>query len=87
VSIAGLILSGFILLFTIPVNVVMAQRLAPGQAGTVSALMMGFAWGMAGMVFIPLIGLASDLFSLDRVLASLTVFPAIGFLLAWKLPR
>jgi MFS transporter, FSR family, fosmidomycin resistance protein len=86
-SIAGLIVSGFILLFTIPVNVVMAQRLAPGQAGTVSALMMGFAWGMAGMLFIPLIGLASDLFSLDRVLASLAVFPVIGFLLAWKLPR
>jgi len=86
-SIAGLIVSGFILLFTIPVNVVMAQRLAPGQAGTVSALMMGFAWGMAGMLFIPLIGLAADLFSLDRVLASLTVFPVIGFLLAWKLPR
>ncbi len=86
-SIAGLIVSGFILLFTIPVNVVMAQRLAPAQAGTVSALMMGFAWGMAGMVFIPLIGLAADYFSLDRVLASLTIFPVIGFLLAWKLPR
>jgi MFS transporter, FSR family, fosmidomycin resistance protein len=86
-SIAGLIASGFILLFTIPVNVVMAQRLAPAQAGTVSALMMGFAWGMAGMVFIPIIGLASDLFSLDHVLASLTIFPVIGFLLAWKLPR
>ena len=86
-SIAGLIVGGFILLFTIPVNVVMAQRLAPAQAGTVSALMMGFAWGMAGMVFIPMIGLAADLFSLDRVLASLTIFPVIGFLLAWKLPR
>lgn len=86
-SIAGLIASGFILLFTIPVNVVMAQRLVPEQAGTVSALMMGFAWGMAGMVFIPIIGLAADHFSLDRVLASLAIFPVIGFLLAWKLPR
>ena len=86
-SLAGLVASGFILLFTIPVNVVMAQRLAPAQAGTVSALMMGFAWGMAGMVFIPLIGFASDLFSLHGVLASLTIFPVIGFLLAWKLPR
>jgi MFS transporter, FSR family, fosmidomycin resistance protein len=86
-SLAGLIVSGFILLFTIPVNVVMAQRLAPAQAGTVSALMMGFAWGMAGIVFIPIIGFASDLFSLDRVLASLTIFPVIGFLLAWRLPR
>jgi FSR family fosmidomycin resistance protein-like MFS transporter len=86
-SLTGLVAGGFVLLFTIPVNVVMAQRLAPSQAGTVSALMMGFAWGMAGMLFIPIIGLAADLFSLHGVLASLTVFPVIGFLLAWKLPR
>ncbi|MGQ9634932.1 MAG: MFS transporter [Bryobacteraceae bacterium] len=86
-SLACLVLGGFILLFTIPVNVVMAQQLAPAQAGTVSALMMGFAWGMAGMVFIPLIGFAADVYSLHTALAALTVFPLIGFCLAWKLPR
>jgi FSR family fosmidomycin resistance protein-like MFS transporter len=86
-SIAGLVLGGFILLFTIPVNVVMAQELAPSQAGTVSALMMGFAWGMAGMVFIPIVGYTADLFSLHRVLASLIVFPVIGCLLTRKLPK
>jgi MFS transporter, FSR family, fosmidomycin resistance protein len=86
-SIAGLVLGGFILLFTIPVNVVMAQRLVPTQAGTVSALMMGFAWGMAGLVFIPLAGWASDMFSLHSVLFSLVVFPVIGFVLALKLPK
>jgi len=87
VAIAGLALGGFILLFTIPVNVVMAQRLAPAQAGTVSALMMGFAWGMAGLIFIPLVGWASDIFSLGPVLASLLAFPIGGFLLALKLPK
>lgn len=86
-SLAGLIVGGFILLFTIPVNVVMAQDLAPSQAGTVSALMMGFAWGMAGVVFIPLVGYAADTLSLHVVLASLTVFPLIGFLLTLKLPK
>jgi len=86
-SVAGLLLGGFILLFTIPVNVVMAQDLAPSQAGTVSALMMGFAWGMAGVVFIPLVGYTADLLSLHSVLASLTVFPLIGFLLTLRLPR
>src|SRR5262249_10875193 len=35
-SIVGLALGGLVLLFTIPVNVVMAQALAPSQAGTVS---------------------------------------------------
>lgn len=86
-SVLGLILGGFILLFTIPVNVVMAQELAPSQTGTVSALMMGFAWGMAGMIFIPIVGYASDLFSLHVVLPTLIVFPLIGFFLTLKLPK
>ncbi len=84
---AGLALGGFILLFTIPVNIVMAQELAPSQTGTVSALMMGFGWGMAGLVFIPMTGWAADYFSLDAVLRILILFPLLGFLLAWKLPK
>ncbi|MCE5307285.1 MAG: hypothetical protein LLG20_06560, partial [Acidobacteriales bacterium] len=86
-SIVGLCLGGLILLFTIPVNVLMAQELAPSQSGTVSALMMGFAWGMAGLVFIPLIGVLADSYTLHRVLASLTVVPLIGFLLTMKLEK
>lgn len=86
-SLIGLVAGGFVLLFTIPVNVVMGQELVPSQAGTVSALMMGFSWGMAGLVFIPLTGWLSDQFSLHSVLLSLTVFPLIGFLLALKLPK
>ncbi len=86
VAMAGLALGGLMLLFTIPVNVVMAQELVPSQAGTVSALMMGFAWGMAGIAFVPLTGWASDMFSMHSVLAAQLVFPAAGFLLALKLP-
>ncbi|MGE5645126.1 MAG: MFS transporter [Acidobacteriota bacterium] len=85
VSIAGLWIGGLILLFTIPVNVVMAQELVPSQAGTISALMMGFAWGMAGLVFIPLTGWASDLFTMHRALGALTVFPIAGFFLSLRL--
>ena len=81
----GLAVGGLILLFTIPVNVVMAQELVPAQAGTVSSLMMGFAWGMAGLVFIPLVGRASDVFSMHAVLMALLAFPLAGFLLALKL--
>ncbi|MEN6607341.1 MAG: MFS transporter [Bryobacteraceae bacterium] len=86
-SLVGLVVGGFVLLFTIPVNVVMAQELVPSQAGTVSALMMGFAWGAAGLVFIPLTGWASDHFSMHNVLASLMVFPVLGFFLAMKLKK
>jgi FSR family fosmidomycin resistance protein-like MFS transporter len=86
-ALIGLALGGLVLLATNPVNIVMAQELAPGQSGTVSALMMGFAWGMAGMIFIPLAGLAADHFTLHRVLESFVVFPFIGFLLALRLPK
>ncbi|MFB3829376.1 MAG: MFS transporter [Bryobacteraceae bacterium] len=84
-SVAGLMLSGLILLLANPVNIVMAQELAPAQGGTVSALMMGFAWGMAGMVFIPLTGWVADLVGLQPAFAGLAAFPLIGSLLALKL--
>jgi FSR family fosmidomycin resistance protein-like MFS transporter len=87
ISAASLFLCGLVLLFTIPVNVVMAQELAPRQAGTVSALMMGFAWGAAGLIFIPLTGWVSDLTSMHHAFTGLIAFPLIGFLLALKLPR
>jgi MFS transporter, FSR family, fosmidomycin resistance protein len=87
ISAAALFLGGLFLLFTIPVNVVMAQELVPSQAGTVSALMMGFAWGAAGLVFIPLTGWISDMFSMQHAFAGLIAFPLFGFLLALKLPK
>jgi FSR family fosmidomycin resistance protein-like MFS transporter len=86
-SLAGLVLGGLILLFTIPVNVVMDQDLVPAQAGTVSALMMGFSWGMAGLIFIPLTGWFADHASLHTALFSLTLFPILGFFLSLKLPK
>jgi len=86
-SAAGLFLGGLLLLFTIPVNVVMAQRLAPTQMGTVSALMMGFGWGMAGMIFIPLTGWISDHYSMQTAFAMLLAFPVLGIFLASQLPK
>ena len=87
ISLASLALGGLVLLFTIPVNVVMGQELAPGQAGTVSALMMGFAWGMAGFLFIPIIGKVSDVIGLHNVQLSLVIFPVIGFFLTLTYPK
>lgn len=87
ISLAGLFVGGLILLFTVPVNVVMAQELVPTQSGTVSALMMGFAWGMAGIFVIPLIGWAADHVGLHATLWAVVLLPLAGFLLALKLPR
>jgi FSR family fosmidomycin resistance protein-like MFS transporter len=86
-STIGLFAGGLMLLFTIPVNVVMAQQLAPSQMGTVSALMMGFGWGMAGMLFIPITGWISDHYSMQTAFSLLLAFPVIGFFLALKLPE
>lgn len=83
----GLALAGLILLSTTPINIVMAQRLAPGQSGTVSALMMGGSWGMAGMMLLPLAGLLAERFSLHHVMASFSIFPILGFLLALRLKK
>jgi len=87
ISIASLAVGGLMLLFTVPVNVVMAQELAPAQAGTVSALMMGFAWGFAGLIFIPLTGFIAEHSSLQFALSILTIYPLIGFFLTLLLPK
>lgn len=87
ISTLALMMGGLVLLFTIPVNVVMGQELAPSQTGTVSALMMGFAWGSAGLIFIPLTGWVSDVFSMQTAFIGLVFFPLIGFFLALRLPK
>jgi FSR family fosmidomycin resistance protein-like MFS transporter len=87
VSMIGLALSGLILLFTVPVNVVMAQEIVPTQAGTVSSLMMGFAWGLAGLMFIPLLGWASDRVTMHVAMSCLTILPFVGFFVAMALPK
>ena len=78
-------LAGAFLLFANPVNVVMAQRLIPESASTVSALMMGFAWGVGGFI-IPLIGILSDIFGLQTILLWLILLCSPGVLPAFLLP-
>src|SRR6185503_4411918 len=66
-SIICLGLGGFMLLSTIPVIVAMAQELVPGQTSTVSALMMGAAWGVGALApqalsnFVPAYGFSKVL--------------------------
>src|SRR5690606_28498423 len=70
ISIIFCTLGGAFLLLSTPVNVAMAQRLVPEGAGTISALMMGFAWGVGGL-FVPLVGSLSDLYGLPQMLMTL----------------
>ena len=76
--------SGFLLLNT-PVNVAMAQRLVPHGVGTVSALMMGFAWGFGG-ISVPVVGWASDSVGLSWSFLVLVLLGLPGLVLALALP-
>ncbi len=85
-SIVCLGLGGFMLLSTIPVIVAMAQELVPGQTSTVSALMMGAAWGVGALApqalsnFVPAFGFRNVL-----IAASAVTLVTAG--LAYFLPR
>jgi FSR family fosmidomycin resistance protein-like MFS transporter len=79
-------LGGVVLLSTVPVNVVMAQELIPQSASVVSALMMGFAWGMGGMM-VPIVGKIADIAGLKKALMLIVLLPTFGFLLSLLLPK
>lgn len=74
------------LLSTLPVNVVMAQKLLPHRASMASALMMGLAWGMAGMG-IPVVGALADRIGLGSALLTVICLLPVGFVLSLFLPK
>lgn len=86
-SLVALFCGGLVLLTTIPVHVVMAQDLTPTQAGATTALMMGFGWGVAGIVFVPAAGWLADYVGLHAVLWGMAVVPILGLPIALRLPR
>jgi MFS transporter, FSR family, fosmidomycin resistance protein len=85
-SYALLLLGGTALNLPIPVSVVMAQRLVPGGASTVSALMMGFAWG-AGALLAPVTGFLSEHYGFTQALLLMSVLPLFSALLLWFYPQ
>jgi FSR family fosmidomycin resistance protein-like MFS transporter len=74
------------LLSTIPVIVAMAQELVPGQTSTVSALMMGAAWGIGALApqvlsnFVPAFGFR-------KVMIFASAVTLVTAVLAYFLPR
>jgi FSR family fosmidomycin resistance protein-like MFS transporter len=70
-------LAGFFMFATLPLGLVMAQKLAPRGKSMVSSLMMGLAVGLGGMMT-PLVGSLADLFSIRAVLYALALLPFAG---------
>jgi FSR family fosmidomycin resistance protein-like MFS transporter len=63
---------GVALYLSLPLNVVMAIELFPRHAGTVSALIIGFAWGIGALLLTPF-GLAAERFGLEAAMIGLTL--------------
>jgi FSR family fosmidomycin resistance protein-like MFS transporter len=79
-------LAGGLLFATLPLGLVMAQKLAPNGKSMVSSLMMGLAQGVGGMMA-PLVGSLADLFSIRTVLFGLALVPLLSIVLVWFFPE
>ena len=83
--VAALVVGGFLLQSTLPVNVTFGQSIAPVSAATVSSLMMGFAWGTGGLS-VPFVGMLADQIGIEPTLTIVTVLPLVAAALAVPLP-
>jgi FSR family fosmidomycin resistance protein-like MFS transporter len=71
---------------TLPLGVAMAQEMAPKGRSMVSSLMMGFAFGLGG-IMIPLTGKLAEIFSIRGVLVFLAIIPLLTTGLISLLPE
>jgi len=81
-----LALLGFLFFLSEPACIVMAQEMAPENARTASGIIMGMAWGMAGLGVLGT-GALADLVGIERAVAYLLPLPIGAFLLTLFLPR
>jgi FSR family fosmidomycin resistance protein-like MFS transporter len=85
-ALALLVVGGFFLGSTLPVNITYAHAIAPVATGTVSSLMLGVAWGV-GSLAVPLVGMAGDTVGLQPALLTLACLPALAAVLTMRLPE
>lgn len=69
-----LFFGNFVLSSSITVNIVLAQQLLPENENIASSFMMGAAWGVGGLLSIP-VGMLGDHFGLAKVLDGLVLLP------------
>jgi len=82
----GSIISGGTVLATMPLGVAMAQILAPRGKSMVASLMMGFAFGLGGIVS-PVVGKLADIYSIHSVLAVVSFLPLLTLPMIARFPR
>ena len=74
-------ITAFFLFSSTPVNILMGQRILPENASFISGIMMGFAWGIGGILATP-IGALADQFGLYTTLFVIALLAIPGVLLA-----
>lgn len=78
--------AGFLIFATLPLGLVMAQKLAPEGKSMVSSLMMGLGQGIGGMLT-PIVGMAAEFFSIPAVLCVLATLPVLSLALVRLFPE
>ena len=76
----SLALAGLFLFSSTPVGIVAAQEILPGKAGLVSGVVMGMAWGVAGLALMP-VGFLADQYGLVSVMTWIAFLPLLAALL------
>ncbi|MFC1724354.1 MFS transporter [candidate division KSB1 bacterium] len=78
-SVIIICIGDFILCLSIPVAITYAQKLVSSHIGTVTSLMMGFSWGIAG-IFLIAAGAFAEKFGIQITLKLIAVFAFFGFI-------
>ena len=80
-----LLIGGFVLASSQPVNIVLGQQILPENASVASSFMMGLAWGIGGLLNIPIGGLA-EMFGREVAIRWLPAIPLAATLFVLLLP-
>jgi FSR family fosmidomycin resistance protein-like MFS transporter len=80
------ILAGGFNMASLPLGVVMAQKIAPKGRSMVASLMMGLAFGTGG-IFSPIVGKLADIFSIQSVLIVLVCIPVLSLIPIFFIPE
>ncbi len=82
----GAVLAGMFVLATMPLGVSLAQQLAPKGRSMVASLMMGFAFGLGGIIT-PLVGKLADVYGIQQTLTLMSLLPILTLPLILAFPK
>jgi len=86
VGIVFLALAAYVLFTSTPLVISLGQRAYPKNISMASSMVMGFAWGSAGVLVTPT-GVLADHIGLLHTLISISSMPFVGFLLTFLIFR